>query len=227
MPVAGRAVIAHVLDGLARAGIEEAVVVCGYRGDQLEAALAEGTPIPVRCVRNPDYEREASLSLAVAREACGEEPFVLVMGDHLLEPALVRRLLRAGESLSSIYVDSAPSLVAADFGEWPDDYVKEATKLEVDDAGRVRAIGKGLRRWDALDTGVFLCRRPVWAAVDAAGDAPLSAVFGRLAQAGQLAAADVTGCFWYDVDTADDLAAVEAQLEEAPHLARRWTQRRP
>ena len=227
MPVAGRALVAHVLDSLARAGIDEAVVVCGYRGDQLEGALAEGTPLGVACVRNPEYEREASLSLAAAREACGNEPFLLVMGDHLFEPALVRRLLRAGESFSSMYVDRAPSLVAADFGSWPADYVEEATKLEVDDAGRVGAIGKGLSRWDALDTGVFLCRPPVWEAVEAAGDAPLSAVFGRLAEEGQLVAADVTGCFWYDVDTADDLAAVEAELEEAPRVAKRWPQRWP
>lgn len=226
MPVAGRALIGHVLDALAGAGVDEAVVVCGYRGGQLEEALAEGTPLAVRCVRNAQYEREASLSLAAAREACGEEPFFLVMGDHLFEPALIERLAEAGASSSSIYGDPAPSLVAADAGDWPEEYVAEATKVRIDKMGFVRAIGKKLPVWDALDTGAFLCQPDVWTALEAAGDAPLSAVFERLAAAGRLGAVDVTGSFWYDVDTMEDLAAVEAELE-APQRARRWTRRRP
>lgn len=226
MPVAGRALIAHVLESLAAAGIDEAVVVCGYRAGQLRAALAEGTPLRVECVENPAYEGEASLSLAAAREACGEEPFVLAMSDHLFEPGLVRALIRDGMALSSIYGDSPPSLVAADFGERPAGYVDEATKLDVDDAGRVRAIGKSLAQWKALDTGVFLCQPSIWRAVEEAGNASLSDVFGRIADRGDLAVTDVTGRFWYDIDTADDLAAVEALLAEEPQLAQRWTRAR-
>ena len=42
-------------------------------------------------------------------------------------------------------------------------------------------------------------------------DSDLSAVFGWLAQRGRLRTADITGCFWHDVDTVDDLRDAEAR----------------
>ena len=42
--MAGRPLIAYTLDALAAAGIEDVVVVTGYREQQLRAALLEGKP---------------------------------------------------------------------------------------------------------------------------------------------------------------------------------------
>ena len=49
-------------------------------------------------------------------------------------------------------------------------------------------------------------------------DADLSDVFGWLANRSKLHAADITGSFWYDIDTDEDLAAAEA-LMLAPTVA--------
>jgi glucose-1-phosphate thymidylyltransferase len=45
VPVAGRPILAHVLDGIARAGIHDTVVVVGYLGEQIAAYL---DTLPVR-----------------------------------------------------------------------------------------------------------------------------------------------------------------------------------
>ena len=75
------------------------------------------------------------------------------------------------------------------------------------------AIGKHIPRWDALDTGAFLLSPAVWQAVEAAPvDCELGEVYARLAETRQLAAVDVTGETWYDIDTEEDLAGAGEML---------------
>lgn len=205
VPVAGRPLIAYTLDALAAAGIEDVVVVTGYREQQLRAALLEVAPARTRFVSNPRFEGGAARSLAAAREACGDDAFLLLMSDHLFDGGLVATL--AALELAG------GAAVAADASRWPAEYVGEATRLLVDDGGLVREIGKGLPAFTHLDAGAFVCTADTWMALDAVGrDASLSEVFGVLAKGGQLRAADITGAFWYDVDTPEDREAAEELL---------------
>ncbi|MGK2966463.1 MAG: NTP transferase domain-containing protein [Tepidiformaceae bacterium] len=210
----GRPIISYTLDALASAGISEVGVVVGYRRAQVEAGLtaAFSGAITFTVLPNPYFERGASYSLAAARDFAGSERFLLVMADHILSDALIARLLA--------HADGA-TLVGADFarpGAHTAAYVDEATKLAVDSAGYVTAIGKAVHPWDALDTGAFLCTPDVWPALDSApDDCELSAIFSALAARRLLRAADVTGAFWYDIDTAADLAAAADLLPGALH----------
>ena len=74
-------------------------------------------------------------------------------------------------------------------------------------------LGKGLREWNALDTGVFWCTGRIFEVL-AGGlrDGELGAAFAALARSGELDAVDVTGCAWVDVDTPDDVRLAEAML---------------
>ena len=56
----GRTLLDRQLDALAANGVEEAVVVTGFRDDQIEAALARRGDVgpPVRTVYNPFYKVE-------------------------------------------------------------------------------------------------------------------------------------------------------------------------
>lgn len=208
----GSPLIDYTLAGLAHAGVREAAIVTGYLGDQLVAGLGESPRLGVRLryIENPLHDRGASFSLAAAREFAGGRAFLLVMADHLLSSGLLARLVSEGDRLT---------LVGADFGSnHAPSYVDEATKVEVDASGFVSAIGKRLERWHALDTGAFYVTAEVWDALDAAPqDCELSAVFGILAARRMLRAADVSGQFWYDIDTAADL---EAAAELLPGPAR-------
>lgn len=202
IPIAGRPLISYTLEALAEAGVQEAVVVVGYRAAQLAAALQEAPPLPLRFAQNTSYLRGASLSLRAAREAAGPGPFLLVMADHLLSAPIIRRLLEAPRGPRS-------SLVATDAAPWPRAYTEEATRIALaPGTNRVERIGKNLHPWDALDTGAFLLAPSAWEAVDTApADCELSAIFWELARRGELEAVDVSGATWYDVDTAEDLAA--------------------
>ncbi len=208
VPVGGRDIISYTLDALRVAGVREAVVVLGYRGVQVRDALARDPHgLQLDYAWNAEFHGGASLSLRAARPCLPSRPFLLLMADHLLSPGIIRRLIDEWQP-------GGPSLVATDAASWADAYIDEATRVAIDPAtGMVAAIGKRLPRWDALDTGAFLLAPSAWEAVDAAPrECELSEVFGRLVMDRQLAAVDVTGETWYDIDTEDDLEAAGRML---------------
>lgn len=208
VPLDGVPLINYTLDALRSAGAGQAAVVLGYRAAQLRAAL-EQDPRGVRLsfVTNPEFRGGQSRSLRAAREFASGGPSLLVMADHVLSPGIIHHLLDAWQ-------EGGPTLVAVDSSAWPAAYVEEATRVAVEAGSRlVTAIGKQVTPWDGLDTGAFLLAPDAWDALDAApADCELSEILGRLAASSRLAAVDVTGCFWYDVDTAEDLAAASAML---------------
>ena len=135
---------------------------------------------------------------------------MLTMADHLLSGELLTRLLDCAEA------EPGHTLVAADSSERSSRYTDEATKLTLDATGRVTAMGKHLPHWSVLDTGAFVVTPSAWDAVDAVTeDCELGVIFSEVARRGELYAADVSGAFWYDVDTEEDLAEA-MQLVGAP-----------
>ncbi len=214
VPVAGRPIVQYTLEALTAAGVDETIVVTGYRERQLLAALRESTEAPrLRFVSNPEFRGGASLSLRAARAAVQHERFLLVMADHLLSVELLRRLVAAAAG-GGTFVGA--DFDAATFAAVSHHDHDESTRLRVASvdgragARAVTAIGKHLAPYDALDTGAFVLGPEVWEAVDGVPeDCELSAVFSALAARCMLFAADVSGTFWFDVDTESDLLAAE------------------
>ena len=91
--IAGRNLLVRLLDGLASAGVREAVVVTGFGDALVRAALSAGVRgIDVRCVTNTRFREGAILSLWTAREALDRA--VLVMdADVLCAQVMLDRLV--------------------------------------------------------------------------------------------------------------------------------------
>ena len=90
--VAGKPLIAHVIENAAQAGVNDFVVVTGYEATVLEAYLHDLGPelgVSIRTVYNPDYEKPNGLSVYAAREEMNQR-FILSMCDHLMDPEMVR-----------------------------------------------------------------------------------------------------------------------------------------
>jgi hypothetical protein len=136
-----------------------------------------------------------------AHEFLAAEPrFVLLMADHVFELELLSGLFREDPGLDEVVLavdrDLSNPLVELD----------DVTLVEAS-GGRVRAIGKGLDRYDGFDTGAFVCTPAVFDAIEesvAGGDTSLSGGMRLLAAADRLRACDVTGHMWIDVDTRGD-----------------------
>ena len=211
-PVGGTPLIVRTLGSLERAGCARAVVVVGHelRAVQDGIATAYDGPLDVSFVVNGRYDLSNGVSVLAARGHLGSGPFVLTMADHVV-----------GDEIMALARDHTPPaggatlLVDYDLAGVFD--MDDATKARVAD-GRITAIGKTLEPFDAVDTGVFVCTEALLDALDAAldetGDAALSDGVRRLAERGLMAALDVRGGFWQDVDTPAMLAHAEARLRE-------------
>lgn len=215
-PVAGRPLILRTLETAAAAGISSFCLVLGFEADRVREAVT-ANPIPgiqVRFVLNPDWHLENGVSALAARAHYADRRFALLMGDHLFEASVLRRMLElevaAGDSI--LAVDSLPADPAV---------ADEATRVRLN-AGRITAIGKNVDPWDALDTGVFVFSPVLFDALEearATGQTTLSAGVQRLAARGLMRALDVAGASWCDVDTLADLDAAETLLGAEPEPA--------
>jgi NDP-sugar pyrophosphorylase family protein len=198
----GRPLISHVLDALHAAGVTRATIVVGYLGDQIRAALEDARPegMSIDFVRNADFHAGNARSIWEARRAV-DEPFLLAMADHLVEPSLVQSVVESHNGVCALAIEHV---------EDHDARSAEATRANVY-SGRVLDLGKNILRWNALDTGVFWCTPDIFDAITPdLRNGEAGAVFAALARAGALDAIDVTGSRWLGVDTPDDLRAAES-----------------
>jgi choline kinase len=129
------------------------------------------------------------------------------MVDHLFSDVTLPKLVAVPLTLRDggrVLVDAAP--VNLD--------LEDATKVRLE-ARRVRAIGKGLDPWDAIDAGCFVLTHAIFDALRAVpADEPRTVSSGmrQLVAADLLAAVDLDGVGWMDVDTPADRAAAERLL---------------
>lgn len=210
--VAGTPLLEHVLTSASAGGASEFVVVTGYEAEPVEAFVddvAGRTGLAVETVRNPDWARPNGLSvLAAAPRLDGE--FILLMSDHLFDPAILRDMVAADRS-------GADLTLAADFAVGnPLLDLDDATKIEVGDGRRIVRIGKTLPRYDAIDTGIFIAGPALLdalrASLAAGGSGSLSEGVQVLADSGRAFVRDCGGRWWLDVDDEAAFAKAEAAL---------------
>ena len=214
----GRTLLDRQLDALAANGIEEAVVVTGFRDDQIEAALKRrGDAGPsVRTVYNPFYKVADNLgSLFVAKEEIAGDLLVW-NGDTLVSNELMRRVVANGEQDGiCITIDRKPS------------YDEDDMKVVVDGAGRLHAIGKrldldevnaesiGLLAFRGAGAQTF--RHAIERAIRTAEGTTIwyLRVIHQIAQDAPVWTLDINGEEWGEVDFPED-------VETAQELAARW-----
>ena len=205
-PLLGQPIILRTVETVVAAGMTRLHLVLGYQGSRIRDLIDANAPpgVAIDFAYNEQWHLENGVSAALAQPLCGDRRFALVMGDHLYDPAMLRRLARrplaAGDSV--LAVDARPVDPA---------FADEATKVRLD-GDRIVAIGKGLTTWDALDTGVFVFAPALFdalAGAQAKGETTLRAGVQRLADAGSMRAAAVAEGPWCDVDTLDDLTTAE------------------
>lgn len=208
LEVAGQPLIAHALAHAEASGCRDAIVVIGYEGARVQAAVeARRSAMTIRFVVTPDPTAPNGHSLLAAA------PFVrshcyLQMVDHVFSQPVLARLdagvAEAGEAVR-LLIDPRPD---------PSLDLEDATKVALR-GRRIVTIGKGLDPWDAIDTGCFRLTPEVFEAlrqVPAASPLTVSAAMQRLASAGRMTGIEIGPIEWADVDTPADRLAAERLL---------------
>ena len=210
---AGRSLLDRQLDALAANGVDEVVVVTGFRDDQIEASLARRKSGPrVRTAFNPFYKVADNLgSLFVARhELVGD--VIVWNGDTLVSDELMHRVL-ANRAQQGICVTI----------DRKDGYDDDDMKVITGEGGRLRAIGKRIASGvNAESIGLLAFRRGGAERFAEAIDRAMRTsegttiwylrVIHHLAQNGEVWTLDISGDEWGEVDFPEDVAPAEAMV---------------
>ena len=146
----GKSLLEHVILGAHEAGIDRFVIVVGYGADAMRQWFAgrELGGVSVSVVDNFEYHKDNGVSVLKAKDQI-RDPFLLLMADHIFEPRTARALLAEPLMPGEVILAVDPKL----------DII-----FDLDDATKVRRdgdfildIGKQIAKYDAFDTGMFLC----------------------------------------------------------------------
>jgi 1L-myo-inositol 1-phosphate cytidylyltransferase len=210
VPVNGVRLLERVITRARSAGVERFFVVSGYRGEELRAALdvfSAREAIPIVHVSNDEWQRGNGVSVLKARPFL-DGPFLLSMCDHLVDPDILRDLIA-----STLEPDTVT--LAVDFnvaGSIND--LDDVTRVMCSN-GRIMHIGKVIREFNAIDTGVFLCTPVIFDALEvsqAGGDDSISGAMNVLASEDRARVFDIQGRLWLDVDDPATLDKAETLL---------------
>jgi 1L-myo-inositol 1-phosphate cytidylyltransferase len=206
-PVAGAPLLDHAIARLAQAGIRRVIVVTGHHASRVERHLAARRhPLSIETVRLPDWSLPNGTS-ALAAAPLLDGPALLAMCDHLVDPALYRRVATAGAGAGlTLGIDRRLDHAWID----PDDVTRVAS-----DGDYITAIGKGLATYDCFDTGVFAVDTPFFDALAALPAPSISDAVTALAVHRRAGIVDCSDIDWIDVDDPRSLAQAEAWLAAA------------
>ena len=192
--VNGKPLISRIIDNLEKAGITEVCVTLGYQGECIRRQLGnkQGN-VHIDYIVNREWQKGILLSLHCAEQYM-DEPFLLCMGDHLSSVALLEKL---------VTTKSKKSVVVA---------LDKVMRPAVDDMKvlvetKIMKFGKFITG-QYVDTGFFLCSPLVFDYVTDAimdKDYELSDCMNICASHNDIDFVDITGEFWIDIDTPQDL----------------------
>lgn len=214
VPVGGRAILDHQLTALADAGATEAVVVAGYRFDQVGAHLAtHPSPLPVELRFNPFWEVSSSIGSAWMARDVFAKPFCLMNGDTTLTSGIMRNALSTSCEAVGLVVEPLETPALDDMlvrvehdkvvmvSKSLDNSVATHRSLGVVVGGRASGYAAVLERVIAADSGIQAYHHDVVAA---------------LAAQGQVAVIEHRGGGWAEIDRPEDISGWIAHMESAP-----------
>ena len=210
-PVAGTPLLIRTLNSLETAGCSRAVIVVGHGMETVQEEIQDryDGPLSLTFAVNEHYDLQNGVSVLAAEPYVGEGPFLLTMADHVLGDTLMEKAGRhqPPEQGTTLLVDYKLDTIFD---------MDDATKVRVQN-GRPVEIGKKLREYNCVDTGVFVATDGLMQALstvyEAEGDAALSDGVQRLMEDGRMRTLDIEDGFWQDVDTPQMLAHAEKKLE--------------
>ncbi|MFQ6089719.1 MAG: sugar phosphate nucleotidyltransferase [Candidatus Methanofastidiosia archaeon] len=193
-----------------KSGILDFVVVVGYLGDKIREFLKDGERFRVRIkyIENSEWEKSNGISVLKGRKLI-KGNFVLLMSDHLFDSRILDDLLDYG-------IGKKECVLCVDENLKDIFDTKNTTKVLVSE-NKVLRIGKSLKIFNAIDTGIFLCSPHIFEVLDEnikRGLPSLTDSIRTLAKQKKMLAKDIKGRFWMDIDTPKDLSYTELLLKK-------------
>ncbi|MEM1623383.1 MAG: NTP transferase domain-containing protein [Sulfolobales archaeon] len=203
--ILGYHLIEYPIRSIASAGLRRFLVVTNSlllkKLEHIKRKIEKDMGVEIGFVLNNEVSRGNAYSLALGLSVIREELALVTVADHVYPLTLVERLLR-GYSGAPLGVggDREPKHVE----------ISEATLVEIGADGAIESIGKSLKSWSYVDTGLHVVSTDLLKYVGRCGcEGELASLYGCFSRVTRRSAViDVTGSPWKDIDTLDDYISV-------------------
>ncbi len=202
VPVANKPVLFRVIESIRDAGVREIGVVVGDTGDEIRAAVGDGSRWGVEITYIPQ-DRPLGLAHAVkiARPFIGDDRFVMFLGDNCIQGGIstLIKQFAASENNAQIVLKRVPD--PQQFGV-----------AELDAGGRiVRLVEKPAQpRSDLALVGIYMFDKSIWQAVESIvpsrrGELEITDAIQWLVEHGRHVYPYVHEGWWIDTGKKDDM----------------------
>ena len=213
LDVGGVSILEHQINNIRDCGINEVVIVVGFRFERVEEFLRsyDGLGMRINTLYNPFYQSTNSLvSLWIARSELDED-LVIMNGDDVYEIGVLDKAISVRDEKICLPIKKRPR------------YEMEDMKVTVDD-GRITKISKDISNDQTSaesvgirvfrDTGVELLKRAVeeeMRNLGAEGEWYISSIHRLISKGYKIKPLDIGELYWMDVDCPLDLFRVRKQ----------------
>ena len=197
--VLGRPLLSYILEAVSYAGLSTVHFVVGYESERVIAQAKRLIPsqISASFIVNRDWRKQNGISLLAAAGHVSA-PFLLTMGDHVFDDTIIDCLLEHFEpGLLNIAIDRKLHSIVD---------LEDAMKVQTH-GNKVTGIGKNLRNYDAIDTGLFICPAEIFRylekakSINGGNDCSLADGIELMAVDDKVHGIDIGGARWHDIDT--------------------------
>jgi len=213
LKILNKPLIEYTINALKHGDISHCIIATGYLAQTIRNFIGDGSRfnIKVQYSYNPAYDNGNATSLKTTQEFLrSDEPFLLIMSDHLIEKTIIEKALENLDRAPLLCVDRKPHYPFK---------IEDSTKVLVDSNGFIKDIGKKISSWNAIDTGVFVLNGKIFQIIEQMElqktFSPLTlnhCVKQMIAAGSPLWACDVSDNLWLDIDTMEDLILAERLL---------------
>jgi NDP-sugar pyrophosphorylase family protein len=197
IPVRGRPILQHIVEGLRDAGVQRVLLIVGYRQDVVRDFFGDGSKFGVQVEYTVQEVQDGTGRVVeLARDFAGADPFVLSYGDILIDPENYQRLVRLQEAEAIITVKHNPGEIAKGGAVFIDD------QWRMTDLREKPGPGEPTSPW--YNAGVYTFRPSIFdftARLEKSprGEYELTDAIRNLALAGKLVRVVELGGAWADV----------------------------
>ncbi|MFB6360115.1 MAG: sugar phosphate nucleotidyltransferase [Halobacteriales archaeon] len=207
LPVANKPLLEYVVEAAVEAGVEELVLVVGYKRERIQSHFEDGDDWGVD-IEYVVQEKQLGTGHAILQaEAAIDEPFLALNGDRILEAGVIEGMIDAEpgcEALMAVTRSDQPS----DYGvvEVEGDVVRSIAEKPPRSVAASDIINAGVYRFE---TDVF----DVLRSTETQGELTVTAAMQEYAAEERLRAVRYEG-FWLDVSYLWDYLEVNAEITD-------------
>ncbi|HMJ07224.1 MAG TPA: sugar phosphate nucleotidyltransferase [Chthoniobacterales bacterium] len=204
LPVQGKPILQHIIEGLRAAGVTDFLVIVGWQAEVVREFFANGAAWGVQIKYATQVEQNGTGRVVeLARDFCGSDAFVLSYGDILVEPDNYRHIATLADTVAAIISVKRGQDVSKGGAVFVND------RFEMTDLREKPAPGEPTSPW--YNAGIYAFRSNIFPYIERLersprGEYELTDAIRALAQAGnKVQALELTG-EWADVRDPEILA---------------------